>query len=131
MEPMVTAVTEGIKVSVRTAYQNTHSNPAASHFFFSYTITIENQSDYTVKLLRRHWNIFDSNGQYREVEGPGVVGQNPVLEPGESYEYTSGCNLKTDVGKMEGTYLMQREVDQSTFQVEIPAFIMITPQRLN
>ncbi|MCU0430242.1 MAG: Co2+/Mg2+ efflux protein ApaG [Cytophagaceae bacterium] len=128
---MVTAVTEGIKVSVRTAYQSTHSNPVANHYFFSYTISIENQSDYTVKLLRRHWFIFDSNGQYREVEGPGVVGQTPVLEPGERYEYTSGCNLKTDIGKMEGNYLMQREVDQSTFQVEIPAFLMILPQRLN
>lgn len=131
MESMVTAVTEGIKVSVRTAYQSTHSNPSANHYFFSYTIHIENQSDYTVKLLRRHWHIFDSNGQFREVEGPGVVGQTPVLEPGESYEYTSGCNLKTDTGKMEGSYQMQRQVDDSTFRVEIPAFVMIVPQRLN
>ena len=100
-------------------------------FFFAYKIIIENNSEFTVKLLRRHWYIYDSNAVVREVEGEGVVGQQPVLEPGESHEYVSGCNLKTGIGKMRGTYTMERLVDGSLFTVNIPEFVLIVPYKLN
>lgn len=128
---MVSEVTEGVKVSVVTEYQPEYSNPRQTHFVFTYKIIIENHSDNTVKLLRRWWNIYDSNGVVREVEGEGVVGQQPVLEPGEIHEYVSGCNLRTNLGKMAGTYLMERVFDGRHFQVVIPEFTLIVPYRLN
>ena len=84
-----------------------------------------------MQLLRRHWYIYDSNGTVREVEGEGVVGLQPVIEPGEIHEYVSGCNLRTSIGKMTGTYLVERVVDGKQFQVQIPEFNMIAPYRLN
>lgn len=128
---MVNAVTEGIKVTVKSAYRSEYSDPKRNNFLFSYRITIENQSDYTVKLLRRHWFIFDSNGEYREVEGKGVIGEQPVLHPGDVHEYESACNLTTEIGKMKGYYLMQRQLDRSDFRVAVPEFQMIVPHRLN
>jgi len=128
---MVTEITNGVKVSVITAFQPEYSSPSQSHFVFNYKIHIENHSEYTIQLLRRHWFIFDSNGSERQVEGEGVVGQQPIIAPGESYEYISGCNLNTEMGKMVGSYKMQRQVDESTFEVNIPAFHMIVPYRLN
>jgi len=98
---------------------------------FAYKIDIRNNSEYTVKLLRRHWYIYDANGVVREVEGEGVVGQQPVLEPGDSRQYVSGCNLKSGLGKMRGTYQMERLVDGRTFMVEIPEFTLVVPYRLN
>ena len=83
---MVTKITDGVKISVETVYQPEYSNPANNHFMFAYKITIENLTDYTVQLMRRHWYIFDSNGTHREVEGEGVVGQQPVIDPGESHD---------------------------------------------
>ena len=128
---MISAVTEGVKVSVRTEYQPEYSSPMQAHYVFTYRITIENGSGYTVQLLRRHWMIHDSNGSVREVEGEGVVGQQPVLEPGEAHEYVSGCNLRSSVGKMVGTYLMERIIDGKQFRVTIPEFTMVVPFRLN
>jgi ApaG protein len=128
---MMTVVTEGIKVSVMTEYQPEYSSPSQAHFVFTYRISIENCSGHTVQLLRRHWMIYDSNGVVREVEGEGVVGQQPVLEPGEVHEYVSGCNLKSSMGKMSGTYLMERVFDGRQFRVSIPEFTMIVPYRLN
>ena len=128
---MATQITEGVKVSVETTYQPEYSNPASGHFMFAYKINIENLTSYTVQLLSRHWYIFDSNGANTEVEGEGVVGQQPIIEPGESHEYVSGCNLKTDMGSMKGTYLMQRLADNEKFEVTIPEFYLIAPHRLN
>lgn len=128
---MVTEVTQGVKVSVETEYQPEYSSPSQYHFVFTYRITIENNSPNTVKLLRRHWFIFDANTQPREVEGEGVVGQQPVIEPGESHQYVSGCNLKSGLGKMKGTYLMERIVDGKMLKVAIPEFTMIAPFKLN
>lgn len=128
---MVSEVTEGVKVSVITEYQSDYSNPRQSHFVFTYKVIIENHSENTIKLLRRHWNIYDSNGIVREVEGEGVVGQQPVLEPGEIHEYVSGCNLRTNLGKMTGSYLMERVLDGRQFKVVIPEFTLIVPYRLN
>ncbi|MCU0393121.1 MAG: Co2+/Mg2+ efflux protein ApaG [Thermoflexibacter sp.] len=128
---MVTEITQGVKVSVRPQYMPDYSKPEYSHFVFAYHITIENYSEYTVQLLRRHWFIFDANATVGEVEGEGVIGQQPILEPGDKHHYSSGCNLKTTMGKMKGTYLMERVSDGHQFEVTIPEFIMIVPYILN
>lgn len=128
---MVTATTHGVKVTVETEYQEGYSSPKQRHFVFTYRVTIENHGDYAVQLMRRHWLIYDSDGSVKEVEGEGVVGQQPVIEPGQSHQYVSGCNLQTGFGKMQGTYLMQRLSDDRAFDVEIPEFVMIVPYMLN
>jgi len=98
---------------------------------FAYRIDIRNDSEYTIKLLRRHWYISDVNTGVREVEGEGVVGRQPVLEPGETHQYVSGCNLKSGVGKMRGTYLMERVANAEQFRVNIPEFTLMVPFRMN
>src|ERR1700750_3371468 len=128
---MVTTITDGVKVSVETIYQPEYSNPANDHFMFAYKVKIENMSTYAVRLLARHWYIFDSNGAKREVEGEGVVGQQPVIEPGSSHEYVSGCNLKTDMGSMKGESEMVRLLDWPYFNVQISEFYLIPPYRMN
>ena len=128
---MIAEITEGVKVSVETLYQPEYSNPSNEHFMFAYRIRIENLSDYTIQLLRRHWYIFDSNSTHREIEGEGVVGQQPVIEPGHSHEYVSACNLKTEIGSMKGTYEMRRLADQSGLLVNIPEFILFAPFKMN
>lgn len=128
---IVKAITKGVQVSVETSYQPEYSSPTQLHYVFTYRITIENHSDYTVKLHRRHWFIHDANNNIREVEGEGVVGQQPILEPGEIHQYVSGCNLRSGLGKMHGTYLMEKVVDGTQFEVIIPEFAMIVPYLLN
>jgi ApaG protein len=128
---MISQITKGVKITVLTRFQSAYSRPEMNHFLFTYRILIENRSEYSVQLLRRHWYIFDSNGEHREVEGDGVVGQQPVLMPNEIYEYESACNLTTDIGKMSGVYEMIRIIDKEKFMVEIPEFKLIAPQRLN
>lgn len=128
---MVTQVTHGIKITVQTTYQELYSRPDQNYYLFSYRIFIENNSEYTVQLLRRHWFIFDSIFNYTEVEGEGVIGVQPHLSPGETYEYESACELQSDIGKMHGYYLMKRETDGFSFDVAIPAFELIAPNRLS
>ena len=128
---MITGVTKGIKVSVETTYQPEHSQPAQEHFVFTYRITIENSSNNTVQLKARHWDIIDAAFPVHEVDGEGVVGKQPVLEPGEIHQYVSGCNLRSGIGKMKGHYIMERIVDGRLFNVEIPEFIMIVSFKLN
>ena len=124
-------ISEGVKVSVETFYQPDYSNPLQSEFMFAYRITIENHNSFSVKLHRRHWHIFDSNGSHREVEGEGVVGMQPSLKPGESYQYVSGCNLRSEMGRMEGTYQMENLNSKQMFEVNIPAFEMVVPFKNN
>jgi ApaG protein len=128
---MVTAITDGIKVSVESIFQSEYSNPASEHFMFAYRIEIINQSDFPVKLLRRKWIIFDSNNTKREVEGEGVVGLQPIIQPGETHVYVSGSNLKTEMGSMRGNYLMQRLNDSTLFYVDIPVFQLVADYKLN
>ncbi|MBI2731295.1 MAG: Co2+/Mg2+ efflux protein ApaG [Sphingobacteriales bacterium] len=128
---MTSKISEGVRISVETFYQQDYSNPMAGEYMFAYRITIENNNTFPVKLLRRHWHIFDSNGQYREVEGDGVVGVQPVLNSGEQYQYVSGCNLRTELGKMHGTYLMENLNSKQNFSVNIPLFEMIVPFKMN
>ncbi|WP_315820127.1 Co2+/Mg2+ efflux protein ApaG [Paraflavitalea speifideaquila] len=98
---------------------------------FAYRITIENHNSFPVKLHRRHWYIVDSNGSTREVEGEGVVGVQPSLQPGERYQYVSGCNLRSEMGKMYGIYLMENLHSKAHFEVNIPVFEMIVPFKMN
>jgi ApaG protein len=128
---MVSLISKGVEISVETFYQQDYSNPLQSEFMFAYRIDIENHNSFPIKLHRRHWNIFDSNGSYREVEGEGVVGVQPVLAPGESYKYVSSCNLRTEMGKMSGTYLMENLNNKQMFHVNIPAFEMVVPMKNN
>ncbi len=128
---MVTATTNSIKISVETFYQPDYSYPMSQHFMFAYRITIENYSNETVQLQRRHWCIIDGFGQRREVEGVGVVGEQPVIRSGEKYEYVSGCDFKTDIGKMFGTFLMEKCANGNLFHVIIPEFYMVAPEKLN
>jgi len=128
---MVNLVTNGIKVTVETTFNKAFSKPHTGYNLFNYQVTLINQSDYTVQLLRRHWYIVDSNGEHIEVEGEGVVGQQPELEPGESYTYESACNLISDMGRMYGTYSFIRKIDDKLFKVSIPEFQMIVPYRMN
>ena len=128
---MVTQSTNGILISVECYYQQEYSNPDNMHYMFAYRITIENNSDYTARLIRRHWEIFDSAGEHKQVDGEGVVGEQPTLAPGESHQYTSGCNLKSEMGYMEGYYTMERQFDGKLFQVEIPRFNLIAHYKLN
>ena len=128
---MVTEITNEIKISVETEYQTEYSSPLNNHFVFSYKISIENNSRYTVQLLTRHWFIFDSDGSNREVEGEGVVGQQPILNCDETHRYVSGCNLKSSIGKMKGYYTFERTHDGKQFSVNIPEFVMIAPFKLN
>ena len=128
---MVMLTTEGVKVSVETEYQPDYSSPSQFHYVFTYRITIENLGEQTIQLLSRHWYIHDANRPVKEVEGEGVVGLQPVLEPGESHTYVSGCNLKSGIGKMHGTYTFERIIDAKIFTVEIPEFTMFVPYKLN
>ncbi|BDD04388.1 Co2+/Mg2+ efflux protein ApaG [Aureibacter tunicatorum] len=128
---MVTEVTNGIRVSVRQKYQPDYSNPFQAHYVFTYKISIENLTDYTIQLKSRVWNIHDGNGSYREVVGEGVVGQQPVLEPGESHDYVSGCNFKSGIGKMYGKYMFEKIMTGEEFEVNIPEFTLCVPFKLN
>lgn len=128
---MVTEITKGIKVTVESEYQPAYSSPSQYHYVFTYKVTIENQSENTIQLLRRHWHIHDAGFLIREVEGEGVVGQQPILEPGQAHQYVSGCNLKSGIGKMLGTYLMEKIVDGQRFEATIPEFNMVAPFKLN
>ena len=128
---MVSKISEGVTVTVETFYQPDYSNPVSSEFMFAYRITLQNNNAFPIKLLRRHWHIFDSNGSYREVEGEGVVGVQPTVNPGERYQYVSGCNLRTEMGKMHGNYTMENLHDKKTFEVNIPPFEMIVPFKMS
>jgi ApaG protein len=125
---MSEAVTRNILVNVETEYAPGRSNPAQSQWFFLYTIRLTNQGRETVQLISRHWIITDALGDIKEVKGPGVVGKKPVLEPGETFEYTSGCELTTPFGTMRGTYQMVTVDDKrETFDINIPAFTLTEP----
>jgi len=120
------AVTRNIRVQVRAEFSAERSRPADHHWFFLYTITITNEGEDTVQLLTRHWIITDSNSRVEEVRGPGVVGEQPVLQPGQSFTYTSGCPLGTPFGVMEGTYQMVTPTGEQ-FDAEIAAFTLSEP----
>jgi ApaG protein len=124
---MESAITNGIEVSVETYFQDEISDVRSSHYVFAYRITITNSTSQVVQLMRRHWNIIEGDGQRSSVNGDGVVGEQPLIEPGSAYSYVSGCNLNSEIGKMYGTYKMRNPIDGNEFSVLIPAFFMIAP----
>jgi len=117
------ALTRGVRVRVQAEYSADQSAPAKNQWFFLYTVTISNESDQTVQLLTRHWLITDGTGRIEEFRGPGVVGKQPTMKPGESFEYTSGCPLSTPFGVMEGTYQMVTQ-NGERFDAKIAPFTL-------
>ena len=120
--------TGGIIVRAMPAYQAARSVPYADNYFWTYAIEIENRSEDTVQLRARRWRITDANGLVREVAGPGVVGDTPILKPGDTYRYTSGCPLETPSGLMVGTYEMIDVKSGARFEIAIPAFALDGPR---
>jgi len=120
------STTRNIRVRVQSQYDPTRSSPQQSQWFFLYTVIITNESPDTVQLMSRHWVITDGMGKVEEVQGPGVVGKQPVLAPGQSFEYTSGCPLTTPFGSMRGTYQMVNQAVEK-FEIEIAPFTLAEP----
>jgi ApaG protein len=120
----------GVVVQTQVNYLPEQSDEAGNRFVFSYTITITNLGTATAKLISRHWVITDAHNHVQEVRGQGVVGEQPLLKPGQSFEYTSGTVLNTQVGTMRGSYMMQTE-DNTQFDVEIPQFVLSVPRVLH
>ena len=127
---MSNAVTNGIRITVKSQYLSDRSSPSARQYVFAYTVRIANEGTETAQLKSRHWVITDGNGKVQEVRGDGVVGAQPVLKPGQHFEYTSGCVLTTTRGTMHGTYQMTRD-NGETFDAEIAAFPLAMPHSLN
>jgi len=130
---MYSETTRSIKVTVRPFYLEQHSSPTEDHYVWAYHVRIENEGGETVQLRNRHWQITDANGRLQEVRGPGVVGEEPVLKPGEHFEYTSSCPLPTPSGLMVGDYEMETSAGEK-FLIAVPAFSLDSPQekrRLN
>jgi ApaG protein len=121
-----TAITRNIAVSVETSYLEANSSPGNSQYVWAYRVTIENQGGEGVQLLSRHWMITNARGELTEVKGPGVVGEQPYLKPGESHAYTSGASLNTPSGMMGGSYLMETDRGER-FDIEIPTFSLDRP----
>jgi ApaG protein len=121
------ATTKNIKVQVKSQYDPSRSNPNQNEWFFLYTVRITNEGSDTVQLMSRHWVITDGMGKVQEVRGPGVVGNQPVLAAGESFEYTSGCPLTVPFGSMQGTYQMVNDREEQ-FDIEIAPFVLMEPQ---
>ena len=128
---MVSAISEGVQISVEVFYQEDYSFPIKNEYVFAYKIGIENHNAFAVQLLRRQWYIFDGNLEIREVEGAGVICLQPVIGSGQGFDYTSACNLQTDIGKMTGYYTFENQDTKELFKVNIPAFFMVAPSKLN
>ena len=125
------SITEGVEVGVSTQFRADVSQTKEGSYFFNYRISIENRNSYSIQLVHRDWFIFDSLNPPVHVSGEGVVGQQPVLEAGESYSYTSGCEIHSEIGSMHGFYTFMNNETNELFRVEIPVFDLIFPGRLN
>ena len=123
---MFSKVTRQIKVTAVPTFLNEHSEPSDGHYVWAYTIQLENHGDDTVQLVNRYWHITDEQGLVQEVRGPGVIGETPVLQPGQAFQYTSGTSLHTPSGIMMGTYEMVN-TNGEHFDVDIPAFSLDCP----
>ena len=126
---MYSETTRSIKVTVRPFYLEQHSSPAEGRYVWAYHVIIENEGDQTVQLRNRHWRITDENGRLQEVRGPGVIGEQPVLKAGESFEYTSSCPLTTPSGFMVGDYEMETPAGEK-FLIRVPAFSLDRPAHI-
>ena len=127
---MESQITENVEVQAESFFLEEHSKPEENHFVFAYKIRIKNHGNQTLQLLSRHWVITDSNGEVEEIRGEGVVGEQPVLQPNESFKYTSGTIIETPVGTMQGEYQMEAE-NGYKFEAEIPMFSLKVPKIVN
>ncbi len=127
---MSDTVTQGIRIQAESVYDEERSAPQESYYFFAYQVRISNVGEETAQLLSREWFIMDATGDEQRVQGPGVVGEQPVLAPGEAFEYTSFCPIKTPVGSMHGTYRMIR-ADGGSFDAVIAPFSLAVPHSVN
>ncbi len=128
---MISAITEGVKISVTTKFRNDLSQIDTSSYFFNYTIEIENHNSFTVQLMSREWYIYDSLGEIVVVKGDGVIGEQPILKQGEHYTYTSGSEIRSEMGYMRGSYIFQNTATEQLFTVQIPTFELVFPPRMN
>ncbi len=128
---MSTLITSGIQISVRTNYRADLSDVTTSEFFFNYHIEIQNMNSFDVQLISRDWYIFDSLSESRYVSGAGVIGEQPVLKPEETFLYTSGCDLRSELGMMKGFYTFKNLNDGSMFEVFVPTFLLEYVNKLN
>jgi len=128
---MVSLTTHNITVSAETFYQEKLSKPEINEFLFTYRITIENNGPKTVQLLKRVWHVTNGLGKIQTIEGEGVIGKRPIIEPGEFHQYISGMHLKTEIGKMTGSYFMDQLIDNKILEIKIPEFKLVAPFKLN
>uniref|UniRef100_UPI00404B1E66 Co2+/Mg2+ efflux protein ApaG n=1 Tax=Flavobacterium sp. TaxID=239 RepID=UPI00404B1E66 len=128
---MVSQITKGIKISVLTSFEGTYFKNYKIHFAFSYRVTIENQSKDSVQLTTRHWEIYDALNNLEVVDGEGVIGKKPVIKPGESYTYSSGCLLSSPIGAMKGYFNMVNFTSTRSFRVVIPSFKLSAPSAIS
>lgn len=128
---MVKPLTHDVKITVKTSFNSKESKPLDRFFVFNYIITIENQSDQPLQLLKRHWLIVDANGEKTEVKGDGIVGKQPILMPNDKYAYQSHCIFKTPIGKMSGSYLMRNLLENEDYLIPINGFSFCLPILLN
>ena len=124
-------ILDNIKVNVEAFFLDRKSNPEKSLYFFMYKVTVSNQTDKTIQLLSRHWDICDANGNIDIIEGEGVIGEQPIMKPGSSFQYNSFCPLTTEFGKMSGFYIFQEEKTDTLFKGIIPEFALVVPTRIN
>lgn len=128
---MKALTTSGVQISVSTNYRSDLSDIATSNYFFNYSIIIENTNEFSVQLMVRDWYIFDSLNEVQYVNGTGVIGEQPILKPGEKFQYTSGCEIFSDIGLMKGFYTFKNLDDGGLFHVYVPKFKLEYPGKLN
>jgi len=128
---METTITEGIKITVESNFRDDLSEVTGGSFFFNYHISMENRNSFAVQLIHRDWFIFDSLNEANYVHGPGVIGEQPVLAPTEKFSYTSGCELQSEIGFMNGFYTFLNVETGNQFRVNIPSFSLVYPPKLN
>lgn len=131
VDDMNTITTEGVKITVKTQFRADISQVNENIFFFNYRIEMENNNDYTVQLIHRDWYIFDTLNKPSIVSGKGVVGEQPILKTGQSFSYSSGCELSSEIGRMNGFYTFKNLQTEEMFQVFIPTFDLIYPAKMN
>lgn len=128
---MITLITSGVQITVKSYFRSDLSEVIESQYFFNYEVEIENTNSFNVQVVSRDWYIFDSLNNARYVNGPGVVGEQPILKSGEKYKYVSGCDLQSEIGVMKGFYTLKNLIDGELFEVFVPTFKLEYPPKLN
>ena len=124
-------ILDNIKIDVKAFFLDNKSDIGRSLYFFMYKVTISNQTNKTLQLLRRHWHIYDANGNVQTIKGEGVIGEQPIMIPNTSFQYNSFCPIKTEFGKMSGFYIFEEKGTRDLFKGIIPEFSLVVPTRIN